>query len=66
MSHKQGYLHVGCRSGWGDGHKEGIEGVDLGCGLRRVGIRDYDNLIPQFLNPKTYRGVKNNLCRIEI
>ena len=23
--------------GWGnDGHEEGIEGVDLGCGLRRV------------------------------
>ena len=22
-----------------DGHQRGIEGVDLGCGLRRVGVR---------------------------
>ena len=22
-----------------DGHKGGMEGVDLGCGLRRVGVR---------------------------
>ena len=24
---------------WGGGGEEGIEGVDLGCGLRRVGVR---------------------------
>ena len=23
----------------GDGHEEGIEGVDLGCGLKRVGVQ---------------------------
>ena len=24
---------------WIDGYEEGIEGVDLGCGLRRVGVQ---------------------------
>ena len=23
---------------WSNGHEEGIEGVDLGCGLRKVGL----------------------------
>ena len=23
---------------WGNGDEEGIEGVDLGCGLKRVGV----------------------------